>query len=100
MATIDVTLVWSNGPRHVQQHALVLQEGATLDDALRAAVSAGWLAALPPAEARVGVWGRVPPRDTLLRAQDRIEIYRPLRVDPKEARRQRAKTARARGKKS
>lgn len=36
---------------------------------------------------KVGIWGRVMPPDTLLRDRDRIEIYRPLTVDPKEARR-------------
>jgi len=36
---------------------------------------------------KVGIWGRVTPLDTLLRDRDRIEIYRPLTVDPKEARR-------------
>jgi putative ubiquitin-RnfH superfamily antitoxin RatB of RatAB toxin-antitoxin module len=33
------------------------------------------------------VWCRICPADTLLRARDRVEVYRPLTVDPKEARR-------------
>lgn len=36
---------------------------------------------------RIGIWGRVRPLSTLLRERDRIEVYRPLTVDPKEARR-------------
>ena len=40
---------------------------------------------------KIGVWGRLRPLDTPLRARDRIEVYRPLTVDPKEARRQRYK---------
>jgi putative ubiquitin-RnfH superfamily antitoxin RatB of RatAB toxin-antitoxin module len=39
---------------------------------------------------RVGVYGRVCSPDTLVQAGDRVEIYCPLRVDPKRARRQRA----------
>lgn len=39
----------------------------------------------------VGVWGRVQTLDTPLRDGDRVEIYRPLTVDPKEARRLRYK---------
>ena len=39
---------------------------------------------------RVGVYGKLKPLDSLLRDQDRIEIYRPLLADPKESRRQRA----------
>jgi len=38
----------------------------------------------------IGVWGRPCPLDTPLRDGDRVEIYRPLAVDPKEARRLRA----------
>lgn len=38
---------------------------------------------------RIGIWGRVRPLSTVLRERDRIEVYRPLTVDPKEARRQR-----------
>jgi uncharacterized protein len=40
---------------------------------------------------RVGVWGRVQTLDAALRDGDRVEIYRPLTVDPKEARRLRYK---------
>ena len=36
-----------------------------------------------------GVWGRVVGLDWVLRAGDRVEMYRPLTVDPKTARRQR-----------
>lgn len=38
----------------------------------------------------VGVFGRVVDDDYVLRSGDRIEIYRPLSVDPREARRARA----------
>lgn len=37
----------------------------------------------------LGVWGRRVKLDHTLRDLDRIEIYRPLRVDPKVARRER-----------
>ena len=38
----------------------------------------------------VGLHGKKRPLDTLLRDLDRIEIYRPLLADPKDARRKRA----------
>lgn len=41
-------------------------------------------------QSRVGIYGKLKPLDTEVRAQDRIEIYRPLIADPKESRRQRA----------
>lgn len=39
---------------------------------------------------KIGIFSRVCPLDQLLQQADRIEIYRPLGNDPKEARRQRA----------
>lgn len=38
----------------------------------------------------VGIWGRVVPRTAMVKDGDRIEIYRPLDRDPREARRLRA----------
>ncbi|MGL6111770.1 MAG: RnfH family protein [Rubrivivax sp.] len=43
----------------------------------------------------VGIWGRKQPPQTRLRDRDRVELYRPLLVDPKEARRLRYKRAKA-----
>jgi putative ubiquitin-RnfH superfamily antitoxin RatB of RatAB toxin-antitoxin module len=42
----------------------------------------------------IGVWGKVRPKSYLLRDGDRVEIYAPLRADPKSARRTRAARAR------
>lgn len=39
--------------------------------------------------APLGIFGKSVKDETLLRDKDRIEIYRPLLVDPKEARRKR-----------
>ncbi len=37
-----------------------------------------------------GIWGRVVSREHPVEAGDRVEIYRPLAMDPREARRRRA----------
>ena len=67
-----------------------LAEPATLADALAAAKSdAGFAQAIEQAAA-FGVWGKVKPLTQALREGDRVEIYRPLRADPKDARRNRA----------
>ena len=42
------------------------------------------------ADMPVGIWGKRVSPDTTVRAGDRVELYRPLEVDPREARRQRA----------
>jgi putative ubiquitin-RnfH superfamily antitoxin RatB of RatAB toxin-antitoxin module len=39
---------------------------------------------------KVGIYGKVKALDTVLRMQDRIEIYRPLIADPMASRRRRA----------
>jgi uncharacterized protein len=80
-AEIEVLLVWSPGPRRVEQRSLRLPMGATLADALHAAGLAS----------EAGVWGRVRDPSTPLRDGDRVELYRALVVDPKEARRLRYK---------
>ena len=38
----------------------------------------------------VGIFGKKKTLDTVLRARDRVEIYRPLVADPKDSRRKRA----------
>jgi len=47
-------------------------------------------------EAKMGVFGKaIKPREYLLREGDRVEIYRPLLVDPKAARKARAEKSSA-----
>ncbi len=73
--------------------ALQLPQGACLHDAIGAS-GLCQRHALDAATLKAGIWGRVQPPLTPLRDQDRVELYRPLRVDPKEARRLRYKRAR------
>ena len=47
---------------------------------------------------KIGIFGKAVKQDVLLKAGDRVEIYRPLIADPKEVRRQRAKEAKAKQK--
>ena len=44
---------------------------------------------------KVGIFGKLAKLETSLRDMDRIEIYRPLIVDPKAVRRNRAENAKA-----
>ena len=84
-----VTLAWSPAPRQVLEWQLALPAGATVRDAVEAS---GLRAAAPQLDlgaAEVGVWGRRCEWTAPLREGDRVEIYRPLRVDPKVARRER-----------
>ena len=86
---LRVTVVHSPAPREVREWPVCLSCGATVLDALLASGVAGDFPALEIGATTVGVWGRKARHDQLLADGDRVEIYRPLRVDPKVARRER-----------
>lgn len=69
---------------------LTLPDDATVEQAIYAS---GLLVRFPEIdlkENKVGIFGNVYPLTGVLKSGDRVEIYRPLVSDPKEARRQRA----------
>lgn len=69
---------------------VVLPEGATIGQAIAAS---GMLARHPTVDletCRVGIFGHLRNLADVVRDGDRVEIYRPLVVDPKERRRRRA----------
>jgi len=91
---IRVVVAYSPAPRQVDHVSLSLPEGATVEDALRAS---GLLERHPDIALdvqKVGVWGKLRALSDPLRDGDRVELYRPLKVDPKEARRQRYRSHR------
>lgn len=90
---LQVEVAYSAAVGHMERVPLTLAAGATVADALAAS---GVLErhGLQAAQLRVGVWGKVRELGSVLRARDRVEIYRPLLVDPKEARRQRYRKGR------
>ena len=90
---IQVLVNWSPQPREVREWRLSLPPGSTLDDALRAAGLHEMLDSEVGAGLQVGIWAKARPRDTVLRDHDRVEVWRGLKVDPKEARRQRYRTS-------
>lgn len=86
---MQVTVAASCQPGQVSEWALQLAPGATVRDALHASVAAGQLAPDTAAQALCGIWGRVAAPGDVLCDGDRVELYRPLTVDPKVARRER-----------
>lgn len=82
-------------PDRQWQWPIELPEQATVDDALRLARSQAPGLDIPWDSADVGIFGEIRDRVALVRDGDRIEIYRPLRSDPKESRRARAAARRA-----
>ena len=77
--------------------ALTVPIGSTVSDVIAAFPLEQGLPDVPVAELKVGIWGRVVDRNHPVRDGDRIEIYRPLQIDPREARRQLAQAGRTMG---
>ena len=94
---LRVTVLYAPAARQVQQVRLELAAGSTVLHALR---QSGLLTQYPDIDCPgilVGIWGRPAGLRQALRDQDRVEVYRPLRVDPKVARRERFVKQGARG---
>jgi putative ubiquitin-RnfH superfamily antitoxin RatB of RatAB toxin-antitoxin module len=84
-AELRIEVVWGAAPHDVRRVALVMPAGSTAGQAVAAS---GLLAECPAlADAPMGVWGRGCEPGRVLRDADRVEVYRGLTVDPKEARR-------------
>jgi putative ubiquitin-RnfH superfamily antitoxin RatB of RatAB toxin-antitoxin module len=95
---MQILCVFSPGPRLIIEVHLKLEEGTSVEAAiqilktrpeLHAHLKAFELALLQ--KRNHGIWGRLVNSTASLKAGDRLEIYRPLLVDPKFARKQRFK---------
>jgi putative ubiquitin-RnfH superfamily antitoxin RatB of RatAB toxin-antitoxin module len=75
---------------------VTLAAGATVGDAIDAAGVRARHRDLAATALDVGIWGRACSLGQALSDGDRVEIYRPLIVDPKEARRVRVEVRRRR----
>jgi putative ubiquitin-RnfH superfamily antitoxin RatB of RatAB toxin-antitoxin module len=79
---VDVVRAW---PRRHEEIRVMLPEGATVDDAL---LASGWSL---EGFTGVAIFGERVERDARLQDGDRVELLRPLSIDPKDARRRRAR---------
>ena len=84
LAGLCITVVVCTAPGQVHEWQGLVPEGASVADALRQC--GAWQDGGPET---VGIWGRAAPLAQRLRKGDRVEVYRPLTVDPKTARRER-----------
>ena len=80
-------------PHRAIVKALRLASGSRVADALPLAALDPEFSALDLDNSALGIFGRRVGRDHLLQDGDRLEIYRPLAADPKEARRARVREA-------
>lgn len=86
---MHIEVVYALPDRQHRLH-LELEAGATVRAALDAVRRIPPFDALPLDAMPVGIFGRLVTPDEVLQGGDRVEVYRPLRIDPKEARRRRA----------
>lgn len=88
-SAFDVIVAYAT-PQREFIHPLRVAPGTTIGQAIE---QSGVLASFPEINLvtqPVGLYGKKKSLDTVLRARDRIEIYRPLVADPKDSRRKRA----------
>ena len=91
MTTLRVQVAWA-APAAQREISLELPEPASVQmaiDAARALVPE--IAPIAANAVAVGVWGKVRALDHSLRDGDRVELYRALQADPKDARRANAR---------
>ena len=73
---------------------VTLQPGARVADAISASGLLRDFSDTDIAGMPVGIWGRLVERENPVQDGDRVEIYRPLERDPREARRELARAQR------
>lgn len=86
---LDVVVVYAKQQQEFIR-SLHVAAGTTVGQAIE---QSGVLASFPDINLvtqPVGIFGKKKTLDTVLRARDRVEIYRPLVADPKDSRRKRA----------
>ncbi|WP_413727846.1 RnfH family protein [Sodalis sp. RH19] len=88
-ADIRVEVVYAL-PERQYLRQLVLAAGSTLEQAIQASGLLAIRHDIDLDKNKVGIFSRPAKLSDLLTDGDRVEIYRPLLIDPKELRRQRA----------
>lgn len=91
---LQCEVVFSPAPQVVTRCICQISIETTLLQAIHASGILQQHAEIDLTVMRVGVYGKLRKLDDLVKAGDRIEIYRPLRADPKNSRRLRAKKQR------
>jgi putative ubiquitin-RnfH superfamily antitoxin RatB of RatAB toxin-antitoxin module len=92
---IDVEVTYATPQRQITK-SLTLPDGSNVEQAIRASGLLDEFPEIDLAHQRVGVFGEFVRLDECLHGGERVEIYRALIADPKEARRRRAQAKKRR----
>lgn len=92
MITIEVAYAT---PKRQLILSVDVSTGTTMVEAVRASGILREFPEIDMASVKMGVWGKTEkdPATRIMQTGERIEIYRPLLIDPKEARKNRASKA-------
>lgn len=71
-----------------------LEQGSTIEAAIKGSTILSEFPEINLEKQKIGVFGKLRQLDEVVNDGDRVEIYRPLVIDPKEARRAKAKNRR------
>lgn len=86
---MHITLALALGPRQVLEWSAQVPEGSEVGTVLSQVPWREQVSDTLLADLQLSVWGRAAQAHTILQEGDRIELTRPLKVDPKVARRER-----------
>ena len=90
-APIRVSVACSPKPGVAVEVEVEVGAGSSALEAIRASGLLERFAEIDISTQSVGIWGRRCALGATLKAGDRVEIYRPLAIEPMEARRRRAR---------
>jgi putative ubiquitin-RnfH superfamily antitoxin RatB of RatAB toxin-antitoxin module len=93
---IEVEVVFALAERQ-ELVALAIAAGATVAEAIDQSGIAKRFPEQDLSACTPGIWGRVADSNQVLQGGDRVEIYRPLNIDPRETRRQLAAEGKSMG---
>ncbi len=91
---IEIEVVYGRSDKQVLL-ALLVPAGSSIEESINLSAINMHFPEIKISDAKVGIFSRVETLDYIVQAGDRIEIYRPLLVDPKEVRKKRAAKAAA-----
>jgi len=87
MATFEIEVVFAS-PDTQSLLVVTVEAGATAADCVARSGIGRQFPEHDMSEFSLGIWGRKVERTQVVKEGDRVEIYRPLELDPREARRQ------------
>lgn len=90
METVAVVVAYARSADDQRVLHVEVPYGSTVEGAIRASGLLGVCPEIELGRQKVGIFGECVPLTRLVKAGDRLEIYRPLIANPKDARRKRA----------